>query len=282
MTPTKKSTPGSPRAGRAPVAGGEIAFEAAGTGTPILFVHSIIADQRMWNREVAKFSADHQTIRYDLRGFGRSPPATGSFSYQGDVDALLTHLHIPSAYVVGSSMGGAIAIDFALAHPEKVRGLLLAAPGLSGGFDTPFTPDEKAAFDYDEQKSNEVSAAWKKGDAARAIDLLRQLWCSALSGAARELFQTMVTENTAEVFGYRSMKLAQDAPPASKRLPGLKVPTSVLVGDRDNPSSVPFAKRIAEAIPRARLISVAGADHLVNLSRPDAFDEALLAGVRGA
>jgi 3-oxoadipate enol-lactonase len=76
------------------------------------------------------------------------------------------------------------------------------------------------------------------------------------------------------------MKLAVDVPPAHPRLGAIRVPTTVLVGDRDNPSSVPFAKRIAAAVPGARLVNVPGADHLINLSRPEAFDRELAAALQ--
>ena len=176
-------------------------------------------------------------------------------------------------------MGGAFAIDFALEKPQMVRGLFLIAPGLSGGIEPPFDPEEGAALEYDEEKSQEVARAWSKGDAATAFELLRQLWCVALEGPSLELFRKMVQENAAEVFDNRSMQFATAVPPAAARLGTLRVPTTVLVGDRDNPSSDVFAKRIARSIPGARLVTVPGGDHLINLSRPREFDEALKAAL---
>jgi pimeloyl-ACP methyl ester carboxylesterase len=261
------------------VAGGHLAYETAGQGPPILFLHSVIADSRMWDREFQSYSADHQTIRFDLRGFGGSSPASTAFSYGEDIKALLTHLRVPRPYLVGSSMGGAFAIDFALENPEMVRGLLLAAPGLSGGLEPPFRPEETAAFEYDDTKSQEVARAWSKGDAPAAFELLRQLWCSALEGPSLELFRRMVDENSTEVLDNRSMQLATSPPPAAGRLGTIHAPTTILVGDRDNPSSECFAKRIAGSIPGAHLATVAGADHLINLSRPAAFDAALRAAL---
>ena len=259
--------------------GGSIAYETAGRGVPILFVHSVIADRRMWNREFSLCSADHRTVRFDLRGFGSSPPAATAFSYGADMAALVSHLRLDRPYLVGSSMGGAFAIDFAIAHPDQVRGLMLVAPGLSGGFEPPFDSEEQAAFDYDEKKSQEIVRAWSRHDTASAVDLLRQLWCSALVGPNRALFQRMVEENLSEVFDDRSMKLATRAPPAAGRLSEIHVPTTVLLGDRDNPSSAVFAKRIARSIGGSRLVTVPGADHLVNLSAPEAFDRELRAAL---
>jgi pimeloyl-ACP methyl ester carboxylesterase len=279
MNPDTRPEEKSRFRGKLEVSGGELAYEAAGRGPPVLFIHSVIADSRMWDREFPLYSADHRTIRFDLRGFGGSSPATDSFSYVEDVKSLLSHLRFQRTFLVGSSMGGAFAIDFALENPDMVSGLFLVAPGLSGGFEPPFDLEEQAAFEYDEKKSREVAQAWSRGDAATAFELLRQLWCSALKGPNLELFRTMVEENAPEVFDNRSMRLAKDAPPAYGRLASLRLPTVVLIGDRDNPSSIPFAKRIARSIDGSRLVVVPGADHLVNLSRPAAFDKSLKAAL---
>lgn len=257
------------------VPGGKLAYQVAGRGPPVLFIHSAIADSRMWDREFSLFSSDHRTIRFDLRGFGGSSPTSAAFSYAEDVKFLLAHLDVHRIYLVGSSMGGALAIDFALGNPEMIQGLLLAAPGLSGGLQPPFDPEEQAAFDYDDKKSQEVAASWSKGDASTAFELLRQLWCSALKGASLELFRQMVEQNALEVFADRSGQHATRMPPAAGLLGAIRAPTIVLVGDRDNPSSPVFAKKIAGSVPGARLVTVPGADHLVNLSRPEAFDAEL-------
>jgi pimeloyl-ACP methyl ester carboxylesterase len=277
MKPATKRTAGSATGRKLDVPGGHIAYETAGRGSPILFIHSVIADRRMWDREFSIYSKDHQVVRFDLRGFGGSSPASAPFSNVRDVEALVAHLRLPRPFVVGSSMGGALAIDYALANPDQVSGLLLAAPGLSGGFEPPFERQEMEAFEYDDKKSQEIAQAWSKGDRSKAVDLLRQLWCAALKGPSLDLFRNMVEQNATEVFESPSQGKAERAPPAAGRLGTLRVPTAVLVGDRDNPSSSVFTKRIARAIPGARHVEVPGADHLINLSRPDAFDAELQA-----
>jgi 3-oxoadipate enol-lactonase len=279
MGPESRQEKGLPVRADLKVTGGQLAYESAGQGPPVLFIHSVIADSRMWDRELPLYSADHQTIRFDLRGFGSSSPASTPFSYVEDIKSLLVHHRVRRVYLVGSSMGGAFAIDFALENPEMVRGLFLVAPGLSGGFEPPFDPEELAAFDYDEKKSQEVALSWSKGDTSTAFELLRQLWCSALEGPSLELFHRMVEQNAPEVFDNRSMQHAVAMPPAAPRLATIKAPTTILLGDRDNPSSDCFAKRIARSIAGGRLVPVRGADHLVNLSRPAAFDQALKAAL---
>ncbi len=229
----------------------------------------------MWAREQRTFSNEHRVVRFDLRGYGGSSPATQPFSYVRDVRSLVDHLRLDRPMLVGASMGGAFAINYALEHPNDLRGLLLVAPGISGGFEPPFEPAEQAAFEADEKQSGAIAGAWARHDLTAAIEGVRSLWCPALEGEALRLFRTMVTENAEEVLGDRSALHAERSPPAAARLSSIRVPTTVLVGDRDNPASAYFARRIAKGIPGAKLVEVSGADHLLNLGRPDAFDAGL-------
>ncbi len=271
----KKPPTKSPKYDTVEVPGGRLAFQAAGRGDPVLLIHSVIADSRLWDREFPWLSKKHQTIRYDLRGFRASTPASAPYPLIGDVERLLDHVGVDRVFLVGSSMGGAIAVDYALAHPDSVAGLFLSAPGLTGGVLEPYTPEELASFQRDDKLSREIFAAWQAKKTDLAIDLLRQLWCSALEGEALERWRTMVAENAIEVFTDRSLARAEPRPPSEKRLSEIRVPTTVAMGDRDNPAQVFFARRIVRAIPGARLISIPGADHLVNLSTPDVFAAAL-------
>lgn len=265
--------------GMVEVEGGKISYETAGDGIPVLFLHAGIADSRMWYHEAEALGKDYQFVTLDMRGFGRSPPATGPYSILEDVSAAISQLQLNKPFLVGCSMGGALAIDFSLAYPEEISGLLLAAPGLSGVQYEAFGKDELPALEYDDKKSKEIYDAWQEGSVAKAEELLRQLWCSALTGKNLELFKMMVRENKEEVFNNRSMKHARDTPPAYGHLSGIKIPTVIMVGDRDNPSMVPFANLVARGIQGSRLIRVSGADHLINLSRPDAFETELISAL---
>jgi 3-oxoadipate enol-lactonase len=257
------------------VEGGQIAYEEAGEGVPIVLLHEGIADRRVWNREFPMLARSHRVVRYDARGFGRSTAATAPFAFTDDLATLIDHLKLDRPVLVGPSMGGRVVIDYALDHPTKTRGLFLLAPGLSG-MQLEFDPEGKEAFDEDDRRSSEVSEAWKRGDKAAAFERLRALWCAALTGPELELFRTMVRENEAEVFESRSDRLDHlTGPPAAPRLGSLKVPTQVLVGDRDNPSSPRFAMYIAKNAPNAGLTRIVGADHLINLSQPREFDREL-------
>ena len=257
------------------VPGGSISYELSGAGTPIVLLHEGIADRRMWDREFPALARQHRVLRYDLRGYGGSPPAASEFSPVRDLVALLDEAGLARPLIVGPSIGGKIALDLALAHPDRVGALLLVAPGYSG-MDYDHVPGGKATFERDERLSKAASEAWTAGNLAEATDLLRQLWASALTGSALDLFRTMVRDNAVEIFEERSGRHeTREGAPAAGRLPEIRQPTLILVGDRDNPAMPHCANFLARGIAGARVHLVPGADHLLNLSRPDEFDRAL-------
>jgi 3-oxoadipate enol-lactonase len=257
------------------VPGGKISYEEEGRGRPIVLLHEGIADRRVWNREFPLLARDHRVVRYDLRGYGGSPPATSDFSPVGDLVALIDHLRMERPLIVGPSVGGKIALDLTLAHPDKVGGLLLIAPGYSG-MDYDHVPGGKSTFERDERLSKAAADAWAAGNLEEATEHLRELWASALTGSALDLFRVMVRDNAKEVFEERSgQHERREGGPAAARLKEIRVPTRILVGDRDNPAMPHCANFLARGIAGASVQLVPGADHLLNLSAPEAFDAAL-------
>lgn len=263
------------RTGFATVAGGRIFYEVAGAGSAIVFIHAGIADRRMWDRELDLYAREHMAVRYDVRGFGRSPAATAEYSDVDDLRALLAQLHLGSATLVGCSNGGRIAIDYAVENPGRVNALLLVSPGVSG-FTADLEPEGKPVFEQDNANSAKIPAAWKAGRHEEAQELLREYWASAQEGATLDLVRTMIRENSAEIFSEASGSHSRAIdPPAVGRLGSVTAATLVLLGDRDEPGMSYIVHTVVGGIPHARLVPVPGADHLVNLSRPAEFDRAL-------
>lgn len=145
-----------------PLPEGRLWFDERGKGPVVVLIHGGNMDSRMWDDQMAPFARSFRTIRYDVRPYGRSSTPTRLSYAHEDLRALLDHLKIDRAHLVGLSLGGRIAIDFALAYPERVDRLVLAGPGLSG---FQFSPDDRLAPMLD---------AAKKGDCARAMDLWLQ------------------------------------------------------------------------------------------------------------
>ena len=104
------------------------AYETAGAGRPLVFIHAGIADSRMWDRQFSDLADSFTVVRYDMRGFGRTPPAEGPYAHYEDLAALLTHLGLDRVSLVGCSMGSKTALDFALCYPERVDRLILSSP----------------------------------------------------------------------------------------------------------------------------------------------------------
>ena len=211
----------------------------------------------------------------DVRGLGESTPAEAPYSDAADLLALLDHLGLRTAVVVGCSNGGRIALDTALIDPTRIRGLALVASGL-GGLTAGTAPEDLALFAETERRYEPILTAFRSGDRARAREMLKDLWCSAQSGESLALVRQMMDDNIEEIFTDRSASFSRAIdPPAAGRLGDLRVPTLLLEGTNDAPDMTVIFGRLARGIPHAHRARIDGADHLINLSRPVEFDRAL-------
>jgi pimeloyl-ACP methyl ester carboxylesterase len=147
--------------------GAPLYYEVAGTGQPLLLIHAGVADSRMWDDQFQTFAQQYRVVRYDLRGFGKSTVPSGKFANHEDVTALFEYLGIKQAHLIGISFGGLIALDFTLAHPEKVTSLVLGAPDVSGR--------ESSSADVS-RFAVEEEALLERGDLAGATELNLRMW----------------------------------------------------------------------------------------------------------
>jgi pimeloyl-ACP methyl ester carboxylesterase len=254
------------REGFVEVDGGRLRYEVAGDGDPIVFLHGFGLDARMWDGEVEHFRRDYTVVRYDLRGFGRSSLPAAPFAHHDDLAALLAHLGLDGAHVVGLSMGGGVAVDFALAHPSRVRSLVLV-DSIVGGFSW-------------QKNATEMRAAWAAGksggiEAGRAAWLASPLFAPSLRQpdvAAR--VQAMVADYSGWHFVHDSPQRPLQ-PPALQRLDTIAARTLVVVGALDLPDFRAIAERLAGAIPGARQLVLDGVGHLASMEAPAQFHAAL-------
>src|SRR5947209_3658392 len=248
------------------VQGGKIYYEVAGQGHPLVLIHGGQLDRRMWDEQFQFFSSRYKVIRYDVRGFGNSPAASKPFSQQEDLAALLKCVKAEKAYVVGLSLGGRIAIDFTVAHPEMVYALVPVAAGLSG-FNLPNDPNEiavlKAAQAGDFQKATDL---WlQSGYMAPAMKdpqlapKLRQL---ALDNAHQELDNFALNK---DIFNS-----------AIEHLPEIKVPTLIIVGSADVRGIHQITGLLRARIPHSQETVIQGAGHMINMERPQEFNSIVL------
>jgi 3-oxoadipate enol-lactonase len=236
-------------------------YEIAGEGPVVVLIHEGIVDSRMWDEHIDSFAEHYSVVRYDLRGFGRSPAPDAPYSDVDDLAALLDELGIKQAALVGASKGGSIAINFTLTYPGRVWALVPVASGLGGFRFNPYSPEQEAAYD----------AAFEAGDWRRAAEIDLEVW--APMGAEGRV-GTLVYENAraAETEHY-----AQPLdPPAIGRLGEIRVPTLVVTGDRDVPEMTEIGDLLEREIDRAQRARIAEADHLVPMRQPAEFSRIVL------
>jgi len=242
-----------------------LAYEAHGTGPPVIFLHAGVADRRMWQDQLTAIGATHRVIAYDRRGFGETRYSVEDHSHVADLLAVMDALTDSApAVLVGCSQGGSIALDAALAHPDRVRALVLIAPAVSGAPAPDYPPDIQAHVDA-------VETAEEVGDLDRVNAREAHLWLDGprsapgrVGGAARELFLDMNgTALTADPVG-----AAHEPPSAYDRLGEIRVPILVLWGDLDFPHIAARCEHLAREIPDAGAEVMPGTAHLPSLERP--------------
>lgn len=242
-----------------------LAAEQTGEGAPLIFLHAGVADRRMWHPQTADLSDTYQTIAYDRRGFGETKTADEPFSHVEDLRAVLDQLGITSTALVGCSQGGRLAIDFALAYPQRVRCLVLIAPAVSGAPDPEFYPPGVEELDQ------EMDAADEAGDLQRINEIEALLWLDGptspagrVAGELRDLFLDM------NGIALAQPDLEEEIEPAAayERLSDLSLPVLVLWGDLDFPHIQERCRYLVETIPGARGVEIPGTAHLPNLEQP--------------
>ena len=254
--------------GMVEVAAPAIYYESSGQGRPVILIHGGQLDGRIWDEQFPVLARAYRVVGYDVRGFGRSPAATAPWSCTRDLLSLMDQLGIERATLVGLSLGGRIAIDFALEHPGRVSALVLAGPGLSG-------------FDWsDDGRDNyaKILAAAQAGNQEQAAELWLQgpYMAPAMENATLAArLRTLAREN-ARCWLDNPLLERDLVPPASGRLREIKAPTLAIVGERDVPDIQRIVTRIAAEVPGARKVVVRGAGHMVNMEKPEEFTRILL------
>ncbi len=256
------------------VAGGRLYSEVEGDGHPLLLIHGGLGSLRMWDDQVPVFAERYQVIRFDTRGFGRTETDDVEFSNRADAAAVLDHVDASSAYVVGQSRGGMIALDFAIEYAERVDALVSVAGGI-GGYRAEL-PDGAEAPPWDEMERLWESKQWD-----RLAEVETQVWVDGwgqpptradpdLRSTVREWIRSAYEAEKAEG------KPQPLDPPAVRRLAEVRVPTLVMIGAVDEPGGVAAERQLAASVPGARLVEFPGVAHMIQLEEPDRFNRLVL------
>ncbi|GAB3041092.1 alpha/beta hydrolase [Parafrigoribacterium mesophilum] len=256
--------------------GARLYYETEGqvSSPALLLIHAGVATLRMWDPQVEALARQHYVVRFDTRGYGMTETDNVPFSDRDDALALLDHLGIERATVIGCSRGGAIAIDLAVEHPERVRGLVTIGSGPSGFPEVELTEREDALFD----ELDALLAAEQWEDLNRRET---ELWTFGPERNARDLEPTFVAQ--AYELSAPNIRHHADAPtptpleePAYYRVADIDVPTLVMVGDHDLSEALAQYEYLAATITRADSCRFHDCAHLPSVERPEEFTTVLL------
>jgi len=244
-----------------PVPAGEIwAQDTGGDGTPVVLVNANWSTAEIWSPLIGLLGllgGRFRVIRYDDRGYGRSPAPSVPFTRLADLRAVLDHTAVTAAVVVGHSGGGGTSLGLALSEPQRVASLILIAPG---------APDYP--WPQDDPYLGEFVRLFTAGDREGLVSLGLKTWAAAGDDAPA------AAEISAAVSGFFTVgELEQQGPPAYQRLGEVRAPAVVIRGDREYPMVADSSDRIASRIPGCRHLVIAGADHLLPLRAPDRLAE---------
>jgi proline iminopeptidase len=252
-------------------------YEEVGRGTPILFVHEFAGDHRSWERQLREFGKHYRCIAYAARGYKPSdvPADADVYSYKHvmrDAVAILDHLKIERAHLIGLSMGGYTVLQVALHYPERVRSLVLAGTG-SGG-ERWYTEEfhrrsRDLATQFEREGSAVVAQTYGRGPSRIPFELKDPRGFSE--------FSRQLAEHDAQGSAHMSRGFQGTRPSLydfEKEIRMLTAPALIIVGDEDERCIEP-ALFLKEAISASGLTIFPKTGHAVNLEEPDLFNRAV-------
>ncbi|SED89854.1 Pimeloyl-ACP methyl ester carboxylesterase [Streptomyces misionensis] len=251
---------------------GSLAYRDAGEGQPLVLLHAGFFDHRMWDEQTRAFAPRYRVIAPDARGHGASSNATRPFRPADDLAALLRHLGVGPAVLVGVSMGGGTAVDTALEYPGLVRAVVVSGVGTSEPyFEDPWSLEvlgdqnsALAAGDIEGWLDGHVRFAAGPHRSPADVD-------ADLANRLRAMASRTISKHTAGEPDHRL-----PVPHTWRRAASIDVPVLAINGALDVSDHVAMAERLVQAVPDGRAVSVEDTAHFPNMEQPAAFN-ALLA-----
>ncbi|MEJ2050761.1 MAG: alpha/beta hydrolase [Calditrichota bacterium] len=243
-------------------------YSQFGSGTPVVFLHGLSFDSRMWTPQYEVLADEFMAIGLDFRGHGFSSAPDIKYSldtYVADISTLLNSMHLTSAVLVGLSLGGAVALDFAMRYPLRVRALILASSALNG---------------YNWSKAwQEVMRRVRQANTMQSFKInLREYWLNdpMFAGVrSKKEYAYLLTAMAGSFSGkpilngdLQSKTFSNDP----DRLNRIKCPVCVINGERDRSDFQDIARQLATKIRRVEWHQLPGVGHMVNLEAPDEFN----------
>lgn len=248
------------------VTDGKLFYQKMGNGPPLVFIHGFCLDHRMWQDQTGFFSDTHTCIAYDLRGFGKSTVPVSPYSHQTDLNTLLEGLYINEPPVlIALSMGGRVAVNFALSYPEKTRALVLADAAIDG-------------YEYKDFKLDYIYEAGRN----RNVDMANQLWMThrIFDPARKDPVVAMRLEEMVLAYSgwhwCNKNPMVALAPPAIKQLQRITAPVLIITGEKDIEDFRDLADAVHKNIPQSLKKEIKEAGHMCNMENPDAFNSLMV------
>jgi pimeloyl-ACP methyl ester carboxylesterase len=252
--------------------GEHLYYEVAGQGPPLVLIHGWSLNLRMWDPQIAELSRHFRVIRYDRRGFGKSTGNEDISWDAADLNVLLDSLGVSTVRVLGMSQGGRVALQFARSYPSRVASLILQGTPPPDGFGLPWSGADRLRFEE-----------WASLARTEGLGAFQRAWSAhpmmaipAGHPEARNRIASMLSE-------YKGDRLLHPAPPSGPGaaitmgdLPRIEVPTLVLAGETEVPFLQIVARALAYYIPNARLSTIPGGGHMVNLIEPGRYSAAII------
>ncbi|MYD97769.1 MAG: alpha/beta hydrolase [Gammaproteobacteria bacterium] len=266
--------PGRPSAtGFLAVDGGNIYYEVEGAGEALVLIHGWLGNLRMWDFQAQALAGSYRVVRCDMRGFGRSTTEHVEFAYWADVAALLDHLGVDRAHVVGQSFGGTIALDLALARPARVASLTSVAGGVSG-YVPGLQPEE------DNVPWSDLDRLWDEKKWSELAELETRIWVDGWGQPNTRVSRTLRDSIKKDVLSTYQAENEEGLPQpleprAADRLGELTVPVLVMIGTLDEARSRATAAHLVASVSGSRCVEVAGVAHMIQLEAPERVSEEL-------
>lgn len=248
---------------------GLLAYRDVGTGPPaVVLLHAGFVDHTMWDDQVRVLARRHRVIAPDARGHGGSANATRPFRQTDDLAALLRHLDVGPAVLVGVSMGALIAVETALEHPELVRALVISGGGVG---EPDFREPWSVGLDAEQTRALSVGdvgawieafVGWATGPSRTLADL-----DPVVVDRLRQMAIRTIAKHTADEPNHRVVVADAEA-----RVAEIGVPVLAVNGALDSADITVTVDRVLRALPRARLVTVEGAAHYPMMEQPAAFN----------
>jgi pimeloyl-ACP methyl ester carboxylesterase len=255
-----------------PTTDGHLAYREQGSGRPVVLIHGGALDHRMWDPQVEALSRRYRVIAPDARGHGRSSTPTAPYRHADDLVALLRHLGISRATLVGLSSGAWTAVDTAVEYPEFVEALVISGAG---------TGDP----DFRDPWVLQILQTWSRTQQAKDMPGWLDAFMLFLAGPHRDLsdldpdlvhrVRSIATDTfTTHVLDGEPV-LPSPVSDVRARARTIAVPVLAVVGGIDSDDHIRMATEIADSVPRGTAHTIDGTAHYPNLEKPDEFNEAL-------